>query len=288
MNEQIETVEDIKDDGLIVVKQLPVIEEQLKAIKERFSVEAESALALACTNETLQTVKKKRAELTKVFNALETKRKEAKKAILAPYESFEKIYKECVTDIYTPCDKKLAEKIHDVEEGLKEQKRADAEAFYNEYCQSKQIDFVPYPRMGLNITLAISKKAIREQITAFIDKICDEVELIKVQEFPEEIFVEYKNSLNVAQSITTVANRHKAIEEERMLIAKNEEAKKERDKSANAVLEASEVLSPPKVEPEISEEDKKYRVSFSVTGTMQQIKSLKEFLVKGEYEYEQQ
>jgi len=289
MNEQIETVEEIKGEELIIVKQLPVIEEQLMAIKERFSEEAETAMALACTADTLQIVKKKRAELTKIYNALEAKRKEAKKAILAPYDAFEKIYKECVTEIYTPCDKKLAVKIHDVEESLKEEKRAEAEAFYLEYCQSKQIDFVPFERMGLNITLNISKKAMREQITAFVDKVSDEVELIKVQEHPEEVFVEYKASLNVAQAITTVANRHKAIEKEKLIIEKNEEIKRERERSANTVLETSELLSPPKVETaEQPEVEKKYRVSFSVVGTMQQIKTLKEFLVNGEYEYEQQ
>ena len=97
----VETTEN--DERLIVVKQLPVIEEQLQAIKQRFTEEAEAALSLACTEETLQAVRKKRSELSHIFDALETKRKEAKKAILSPYEAFEAVYKECVTDIYKPC-----------------------------------------------------------------------------------------------------------------------------------------------------------------------------------------
>ena len=96
----VETTE--TDERLIVVKQLPVIEEQLQAIKQRFTEEAEAALSLACTEDTLQAVRKKRSELSHIFDALETKRKEAKKAILTPYEAFEAVYKECVTDIYKP------------------------------------------------------------------------------------------------------------------------------------------------------------------------------------------
>ena len=105
----VETTEN--DERLIVVKQLPVIEEQLQAIKQKFTEEAEAALSLACTEETLQAVRKKRSELSHIFDALETKRKEAKKAILSPYEAFEAVYKECVTDIYKPCDAALAKKI---------------------------------------------------------------------------------------------------------------------------------------------------------------------------------
>lgn len=293
MSNEIEKVEtSSSEESLIVVKQLPIIEEQLLVIKERFSAEVEDALSLVCTEETLQTVKKKRTEITRIFNYLESKRKEAKKAILAPYEAFEKVYKECVTEIYSPCDKQLAEKIREVEEGLKLQKRAEAETYFNEYAAQKGIDFLTFDSIGLNITMSVSKKSLKEQAKAFVDKVAEELALIDTQEHKEEILVEYKSSLNVAQAITVVTNRHKAIEDERKKAEKLKVKKEDAEKTASTVNDVLDSISAPTAEPEektvIADEDKRYSVSFKVIGTMEQIKALKDFLVKGEYEYEQQ
>lgn len=289
MSNEIEVAENpIHEESLIVVKQLPVIEEQLLAIKERFSQEAAFALSLECTEDSLQIVKKKRSELTKVYNALEARRKEAKKSILAPYDAFEKVYKECVTDIYSPCDKQLADKIHEVEDGLKAQKRIEVETYFSEYCASKNIDFITFDRIGLNVTMTTSKKALKEQVKMFLDKVSDELALIETQEHRDEILVEYKNSLNVAQAITIVSNRHKAIEAERARAAEANAKAAEEAAVKKTVDEAIQEFAPPKAEQAPPEAEKRYSVSFKVIGTMEQIKSLKEFLVKGEYEYEQQ
>ena len=286
------TDHDIQDAGIIVVKQLPVIEQQLIAIKNLFEAEVNSALSLECTEDTLQDVKKRRAELTKIFNALESKRKEAKKAILSPYESFEKIYQECVTEIYTPCDKKLAAKIKEVEDGLRAKKRANAEDYFKEYCISKQIDFLTFDRLGINITLTVSNKNLREQIKAFLDKVADELSLIETQEFSSEILVEYKSSLNVAQAITLVSNRHKAIEEEKRRKEAARIIAEEKEKVVANVEEAIASVAPPKADKiEIAENEKPapkvFKATFTVIGTLEKIKALKEFLVKGDYEYEQ-
>ena len=282
----------ICEESLIVVKQLPVIEERLLAIKERFSQEAAFALSLECTEDSLQIVKKKRSELTKVYNALESRRKEAKKSILAPYDAFEKIYKECVTDVYSPCDKQLADKIHDVEDGLKAQKRIEVEAYFSEYCASKNIDFVTFERIGLNVTMTTSKKALKEQVKAFLDKVSDELALIETQAHRDEILVEYKTSLNAARAITLVTERHKAIEAEKR---RNEVAQAEalaRQQAVSKVEEAVQEFAPPKVEstpPTVEiEGEKTYEVSFRVIGTLPKIKALKEFLVNGGYEYDQE
>ncbi len=60
-----------------------------------------------------------------------------------------------------------------------------------------------------------SKKSLKERCAAFVDRITEELALIETQEHKEEILVEYKKSLNVAQAITNVSARHRAIEEER-------------------------------------------------------------------------
>ena len=96
---------------LIKVVQLPVIEEQLRSMKETVDKRVEEALSLVCTEETIQTVISARAELNKEFQELEEQRKEVKKAVLSPYERFETVYKECVSDAFKRADAALKSKV---------------------------------------------------------------------------------------------------------------------------------------------------------------------------------
>ena len=60
---------------LIVIKQLPIIEEQLKTLSEEIDKKVTDATALVCTEETIKQVKTTRADLNKQFAELEEKRK---------------------------------------------------------------------------------------------------------------------------------------------------------------------------------------------------------------------
>lgn len=282
--------------SVIVVEQLPVIKQQLQAIKIRFAEETAKVQRLECTEETLKEIRAKRAELTKIFKALEEKRKAAKTAILAPYEEFEKVYKDCVTDIYKPCDDELANKIKAVEDELKTQKRNEAQIYFDEYAKSKGIDFVRLEQTGANITLTASKKSIHTQIKTFLDKVYDELGLIETQPYSAEILVEYKTTLNVAQAIKRVSDRHKAIEEEqrrREAVKAEIEMEKKTIKAVERAAEEFALASGDALSPveEISVEEipvaeKKYETSFTVRGTLAQLKEIKVFLAEGGYEYE--
>lgn len=96
---------------LIVVKQLPEIEERLRTVKESVDRRVADALAMVCTEETVQAVKAERAKLNQEFAILEDQRKAAKKAVLEPYEQFEKTYKECVSDAFRRADADLKKKL---------------------------------------------------------------------------------------------------------------------------------------------------------------------------------
>lgn len=291
-NEIIDAVP-VEENSLIVVEQLPVIKQQLQSIKERFSEETAKAKEMECTEDTLKSVRATRAYISKIFKALEDKRKAAKKAILAPYEDFERVYKECVTDIYKPCDDELAAKIAEVENGLKSAKRAEAQEYFDEYAKSISVDFIALDRIGLNITLNSSKKSIHTQIKTFLDRVNDELQLIETQPHSAEILVEYKISLNVAQAITRVSERHKAIEEEQRRREAAQIVAEERAAAVEAVEQAAEEFAPPTAEiiPETPQEEetvaeKTYSTTFTVRGTLPMLKALKEFLNNGGYEYE--
>ena len=69
---------------LIRVTQLPVIEEQLKALSAEIDTKVNEAMSMVCTEDTVKAVKKVRAELNSQFWELEGQRKAVKKAIMGP------------------------------------------------------------------------------------------------------------------------------------------------------------------------------------------------------------
>lgn len=277
------------NEEIIIVKQLPIIQEQLQQIKSDVTKRVDEALNLVCTEDTVKSVKAVRAELNKEFAYWEDKRKAVKKEILKPYEQeFMPAYGECIKDVYENADTKLKFKIDSVENDLKEQKTAEIVSYFNEYLASKNIDFITFKNANINVTLSASMKSLKEQAKKFIDKICDELNLIDTQEHKDEILYEYKQTLNVSNAITTVANRYKAIEESK----KREEelkAREQAEKEAVAKVETVvETLTPPTVEPIAPpvEEEKILTVKFTVKGTLTQLKALKDFLAINNYDFE--
>lgn len=240
---------------LIVVKQLPVIEERLKQIKEDVTARTEQALSLVCTEETLQAVKKERAALSKELKSWEEKRKDVKTAVMAPYEQFETVYKDCISDVFKAADSQLKSKIDSVEADLKARKQAEVEVYFAEYMDSRDAglkELIAFERANINVTLSASLKSLKEQAKTFIDRICDDLVLIETQEHKEEVLLEYKQTLNASAAITTVANRHKAIEEAKEREADRLESAAAKQKAVEKVESVARMpLAPPKeIEPE--------------------------------------
>lgn len=269
------------ENNIIQVKQLPIIVEQLHEVKAEVTAKVEQALSLICTEDTVKDVKKVRSELNKELKDYEERRKAVKKAIMTPYEQFETVYKDCISDTYKKADTELKGKIDNVENELKEQKKAEVKSYFDEYLTATGIDFVTFENANINVTLSASMKSLKEQAKAFVDKIVDDLNLINTQEHKDEILYEYKQSLNVSNAITTVTNRYKAIEEAK---AREEERKAREQAEAEAAAKVESVVesaAPPTVE-----EEKTYTLKFTVRGTMPQLKALKEFLNNGGYDYE--
>jgi hypothetical protein len=272
---------------IIVVKQLPEIEEHLQAIKEEVTIKVNDALGLVCNETTVKEVKAVRASLNKDLKDFEERRKAVKKAIMTPYEAFESVYKDCISDTYKKADIELKNKIDSVENELKEQKTAEVKGYFDEYRDSKianGITWIGFANANINVTLSASMKSLKEQAKAFIDRICDDLSLIDTQEHKDEILYEYKQSLNVSNAITMVANRYKSIEAAKA----TEEERKAREQAAAEAAAKVEAVAPPTVEPIAPpvEEEKVYTLKFTVKATMPQLKALKEFLNNGGYDYE--
>lgn len=278
------------NNEIIVVKQLPVIEQQLAQIKQQVAERVETVTSLVVTEDTVKAVKKARAELGAEFKSWEEKRKEVKKAVITPYEKFEEVYNDCISNSYKTADKLLKQRIDEVENELKAKKAAEVQSYFEEYLASKGIDFVTYAQAGLNITLSASLKSLKEQAKAFIDRIVSDLALIETfTDLKAEILVEYKKSLNVSDAITGVKARAKAVQEEQArqeAEAEKRAAEAQRVEAIKAAIpEAPAAVEAPTEQTAAPAPEKKFCIRFTVKGTKEQLIALKKFLNEGEYEY---
>ena len=276
----------IKD--LIEVKQLPVIEEQLRSVSTVIDERVKNATSLVCIEESVKTIKEIRAELNKDYKEFENKRKLVKEQVLKPYNDFESIYKECISDKFKNADIILKGKIDNVENELKAKKEQEIKDYFEEYKTANNIDFITYGQARINVTLSSSMKSLKEQAKQFIDKIVDDLKLIETQEHKTEILVEYKQTLNVSQAITSVTNRFKAIEEEK----KRQEQKvvhiemnENHEITQKSYEQLENTFNKPLEQPKEDNEEI-LTLKFAVRGTRTKLRELKQFLESGGYDYE--
>ncbi len=283
-------------EKLIVVRQLPIIEERLKLISDKVKKDTDTALSMPCTEDTLASVKRMRTKLTKDFDDLETQRKAVKKMVLAPYEQFEATYKKYITNVFNPADAKLKSRIDGVQNDLKEAKRIDVAAYFSEYAASKNIDWLPFERAGIDVKMSDTPKSLRARAKTFIDGVSDDLAMIETQELYSEILVEYKRSLNASNAITTVCARHEAMEAEQrrqdeMRAARERQAETIQKVQAAAAADSPEQLSIPQEAESVGQRpdepatEKMYRAAFTVTATLPMLRELKRYLEDGGYEY---
>lgn len=283
---------------VITLKQLPIIEEHLQLVKANVENRTKNAMQLVCTEETRGDVKKIRVELGKEFAEMEEQRKRVKEAIMQPYNQFESVYKECISDPYKKADAELKRRIDEVEAGLKAEKVKAIQEYFDELCKANNLPWLRFEQMNLKIGLSTSVNGVKTVLTSTILKISTEVKELSQHEDAAELLVEYKKSLNVALALSTVRARHEQIELQKQQEAERR-AKLERQRAAEekvqqAIAEAKDT-QPDAVQPpieEVPEPDEEplvetpeaaqdvYEVKFAVRGTIEQLKKLKQFILQ--------
>lgn len=271
--------------GLIQVTQLPIIEEQLRSVKDDVDARVSEAVSLVCTEETVKAVKAARSDLNKQFQELERQRKAVKSAVLEPYERFESVYRECVSNAFRDADAKLKAKIDSVESEMKQRCEDELREYFSELCAAQHVEWLGYERAGVSVDMASARqktpKKLREQLVQFVSRVSSDVERISEMEGAEEILVEYKRTLNAVDAIGVVHERHRRIESERA--AQGARAvQRERESEAIARVEA---VAPPVILEE-KEPERFYKCAFTVRATMEKLKKLKKFLIEEGIEYE--
>lgn len=203
-----------KSSPLIVVEQIPIISERLMTVKEEVHKKAEQAMSLVCTEDNYKVIKQIRAALRKEFDALEEQRKIVKAQVAEPYKQFEAVYKDCVADAYKAADADLKAKITEVEDAIKDRHHARLMELFLYYCAERgipeQFRWLGEVKIALNETDTTLNFMAQERAL----QIRNDLRTISYQEYKDEILYEYATGVSCSQAIATVAERHKALEEQ--------------------------------------------------------------------------
>ena len=292
------------NENIITIQQLPVIVyERLESVGQEIDKRI-AALDLdkqLVTEDTKKAVKDTRAILNKELDNFEEQRKRIKEQIVAPYEAFEKAYNSFIKVKYEKADGILKVKIDEFDRKLKADKEARIRAYFTELCQANNIDFLPFERLCLNIRLNDSDKSLKDIVNNNIDNVVKSLEFIESltdpDEYKAEVLADYKQTLDVMIAINNAKYRKQQREAELQRL----EAQKARAEQARLAAEArakeaaplqapkevpapapQEAPAPPQEVPAPAPQEvvpDLIVTSFTVQGTMEQLKALKAYIL---------
>ena len=306
------------NEELITLKQPPIIiYEQIKAVGQQIEAKI-SELNLdnqLVTEDTLKSAKNTRTTLRKELDDFETQRKYIKEQVNAPYEAFEKAYKEHIKVHYDKADSTLKSKIDEVQNRLLDDKRGRIKEYFTELCHQQCIDFLIFERLPLNITITKSDKSLKEEVAGFVGEVSKSIQLIESlsdpDEFKAEILTDYKQTLDITRAIQNAQYRRQQREAELAHIEAQRVAAEQARLAAEArAREAAPLQAPaqvtyeaqpaPSVQPaapiqpepvqeatQAAQEDENEVVqsTFTVTGTRAQLRALRAFLETNKIQY---
>lgn len=281
--------------SLIQVVQLPIITEQLHTLKDKWEQYAADAKAMVCNEDTIQSVKKFRADINRDFEQVESLRKAVKETVMRPYNDFEAVYKKCVTDPKKAAESSLKEKVSETEETIKKQCENGLREYFTELCVDRHLEWLKYEQAGIRIDMASAKsktpKKLREQLVQFVVRVAESVERINSLEYADEIMVEFKQKLDASIAIFTVQERHSRIERQRLEKESIESDKSAQEDAERKVEESYKKYLKPPTEfikpPYVDDNEIIPLCTFTaVNATRSQLRKLKEFLNMEGIKYE--
>lgn len=270
---------------LIKVETLPKIYQQLEQLSIEIDKEVNDALALECTEESKNEVKKARANLNKIKTDLEERRKYVKEQILEPYMNFEKVYNSLLKDKLVAGEQTLKNRIDEIEDAQRQEKQDNLLDYFTEYLDSIHLEgAVEWEKLGIKVNLSDSEKKLRDLVKAKLDNIANDIKLIELEDNADEIMVEYLKDYDFAKAKLTVVNRineKQRLEQERL---KRQEAQQQ-DKAIEDKIDEEIVIpmSVNYVDNIVDNSDNATPIittRFQVHGTREQLVALKDYMTR--------
>ena len=176
-----------------------VLEFNFEDLKKALAERMELYRGLVVTEDGIKAAKQDRADLNKLREAIEAKRKEVKKACMAPYTEFEGRVKELVQLVDAPIAA-IDGQLKEYEEKRRADKRAEIAAIYEETVGELK-GILPFERLWRDewYNTAWSMKKIREAIVAAEGKVASDLEVLSTveSEFSEAVRLKYLEALDL-------------------------------------------------------------------------------------------
>ena len=216
-----------------------VLEFNFEDLKKALAERMELYRGLVVTEDGIKAAKQDRADLNKLREAIEAKRKEVKKACMAPYTEFEGRVKELVQLVDAPIAA-IDGQLKEYEEKRRADKRAEIAAIYEETVGELK-GILPFERLWRDewYNTAWSMKKIREAIVAAEGKTASDLEVLSTveSEFAEAVRLKYLEALDLNAAL---AERARLQERAAKLREYEEQRRRAAEAEAASVPEAGQ------------------------------------------------
>lgn len=263
--------------------QVPVIVENLLDMAASYQSKLDYIATLPRDDDGMKAVKALRAEARKEFEALDAKRKEVKQKVMEPYNKAERIFKSFVTIPFDALDKACKEFSDGVEGEMKARCEEELKEYFSELCAMKGIYWLKWEKLGFKVDMGTARlkepKKAMETIKSRVEKICADLDVLSHMEGSGEYLAEYESCLDVSEAIQRVNIRKEA----QQIAEQNREKREARQAQAAVIRQAM---------PEVGtlvmpQQDKKFRVTFTVTATMPMLRAMKAWLEDKKIDYQE-
>lgn len=260
-----------------------VLEFNFEDLKKALAERMELYRGLVVTEDGIKAAKQDRADLNKLREAIEAKRKEVKKACMAPYTEFEGRVKELVQLVDAPIAA-IDGQLKEYEEKRRAEKRAEIAAIYEETVGELK-GILPFERLWRDewYNTAWSMKKIREAIVAAEGKVASDLEVLSTveSEFAEAVRLKYLEALDLNAAL---AERARLQERAAKLREYEEQRRRAAEAEAASVPEAERAEAAAKdagqaeAAPAMGAEETVYLLRFECQLTRSQAAELSAFL----------
>ena len=250
----------IKFDNAIIEINFEELKQQLK---DRISIYDN----LELNEDNIEIINDSKKDLKKLFEAVETKRKELKKALAEPYNQLEAKIKELETLINEPLNK-ADSFLKEIEERRRENKKKEIEEYFKQVNNNEYIKFEDiFTSDMLNKTKTM--KEIKSIIDSFVKKIENDLLVIGENVSLKSYYLQNNFDLN------------KTLLEQKI----QEEMAKIKLEDIEPIQLVPQVQPQPIVQPIVQPTVRNYKINITIEGTKEELLKVSEFLKNNKIKY---
>lgn len=267
---------------------LQAIEWNFNELKQEVTKKANDYMNLVYSDDQVKEAKKDRASLRKFNAALNDKRKEIKKQIMAPYTAFDAQIKE-LTGIVDQAIENIDTQVKGYEEAKRNEKLEKVKEVYKEAIGDLDRT-VPFEKIfqerWLNVSTTL--KSIKEEISGIYQKVDADLKLINndgslfVFEMKEEYLKNFDLQAAMALKQRLEENEKKKAAFEAQRKREEEERQKRLQEEAERITSAGKAAvvnaDPQQEEPKQAEKAKRVRLTIQITANEDQFEYLNSVL----------